>query len=182
MCRRRKTDDRAISESLGVAILVIITLAATLSVALSAILVAGQEDEDEFGTDVSFDHIDNLKELLVFYDDGDDLVAGRLHLDGPDNNVTWAELKGVEPDATVSPGDQPARLSKQTAYGENIGESAVVEVVYNPPDGEQLVLATWRGEEAEDGGNGESGPGGGTGDEGPGGGTGDDGPGQEPGG
>lgn len=153
-----RSDVRAISESTGVAVLLVITVVASASVGLSALLVA--EDDTEYGAEIQFSYLEARSELLVFYTGGEDLRAGNLHFRGPDAEVTWAQLRGVGDDARVTPsqsGTDPVRLGSNTAYGSEVAEEGYVEVVYEPTEEDDLeepvVLATW-GEPPEGGGDG----------------------------
>lgn len=175
--------DRGVSESLGVAVLVLITVTAVLSVGLSALFVVNQEETNQFGAEIRFQYLSNLKQLLIFYDSGDDLDGDRLFIEG-ENNVTWAELRGEGFNGTVQAGhSEPLRVGSESAYGNRVTQQSIIKVVYDPEDGEKIVLGTWKGDQASDeseGGNeGPGGPdGGGPGDGGPG----NDGPGaSEPG-
>lgn len=145
-------DTRGLSESTGVAVLVLMAVLGTLSVGMTVFTV-NEEDQGELGTTFNFQHQDNLQLLLIFYDDGEDLRAGSLYVDGPANNVTWAELTEVEADATVSPGGQPIRVGASNAYGSRVGEEAYFEILYTTDAGEQLVLGTY-GEPSDDAGSG----------------------------
>lgn len=148
------TDSRGLSEGTGVAVLVVITVVATASVGMTATLLS-DEDTGAYGAQFTFDYSDDLQQLLIFYDSGDPLRAGSIHISGPDNDVTWAELKEMDPNAMVEPSNIPARLSDANAYGSKVGESDFVEIRYIPESGgedgedgedgetEEVVLATW---------------------------------------
>lgn len=154
--------NRGLSDSAGVAVLVLMTVLGTVSVGMSVFLISG-EDEGEFSSNFNFQHQENLELLLVFYDEGDDLRAGSLFVDGPAGNVSWAELTGVGEGAMVSPTGEPVRVGRNTPYGARVPAESYFEIVYNPPDGEQAVLATY-GQQDGDGGDGVPGgdePGGG---------------------
>lgn len=140
------TSSRGVSEGAGVAVLVVMTIVATASVGMTVTLV--MDDEDGSGAEFRFDYSDDRDELLIFYSDGDELRAGSLVISGPNNDVTWAELDGLEDDEMVEPSNIPVRLSEQNAYDANVGESDFVEIRYTPEseddeDAEEAVLATW---------------------------------------
>lgn len=144
---------RGVSEGTGVAVLVVLTVVATASVGMTVTLVM---DGDEYGAQFTFDHSDELGHLLIFYDEGDELRAGSIVIDGPDNEVTWAELEGMDDDELVAPSNIPIRLNDQNAYGSAVSEEDFVEIRYVPEDGEEtetVVLATWNepGEGVDDG-------------------------------
>jgi hypothetical protein len=177
--------ERGLSDSMGVAALVLMTVLGTLSVGMTVFLATG-EDEGQFGAEFNFQAQENLELLIIFYDSGDDLRAGSLYVDGPANNVSWAELTGVDEDATVSPGTGPVRVGKNTPYGSSVSPESYFEIIYHSEDGERLVLGTFgepaEGEGPDTGGDVPGGdePGGGPGDDEPGGGPGDDEPGGQP--
>ena len=136
---------RGVSESTGVAVLIILTVVATASVGMTVTLV--MEDDTEFGAQFTFDHIEDLEQLLIFYDDGEPLRAGSVHIVGPDNEVTWAELEEMDPDEEIEPSNIPVQLGAggDNAYGSSIGEDDLFEIRYVPEDedDEEIVLAVW---------------------------------------
>jgi len=152
MAPLRTQDDRGLSESTGVAVLILMTVLGTLSVGMSVFLI-NEEDDTELGTSFDFQHQGNLELLLIFYDDGEALRAGSLYVDGPANNVSWAELAGMDADGSVTPGGDPIRVGENTPYGSSVAEEAYFEIVYTPEEGEQMVLATY-GDPENDGGSG----------------------------
>ena len=148
----RSTDSRGISEGAGVAVLVVITVIATASVGMTATLLS-DEDTGAYGAQFTFDHSEDLQQLLIFYDSGDPLRAGSIHISGPANDVTWAELEDIDPNTMVEPSNIPTRLSDGNAYGSKVSADDFVEIRYVPEsdddggggDGEteEVVLATW---------------------------------------
>lgn len=146
-------DRRGVSESAGVAALIMITLVATASVGLSVIIVADDGDDGGSGFSVDFQYSGDLSQLTVFYNGDEEVQAGNIVFDGPSTNVTWAELADVSADEPVAPGDRPVFLNEGSAYGGNVGESDSVRVVYSPPD-DEVVTVVWN--EAAAGGDEES--------------------------
>ncbi len=145
-------DIRGVSEGAGVAVLVIMTVVATASVGMTVTLVM-DEDEGPFGAEFTFDHSEDLGQLLIFYDSGDELRAGSIHIADDTNEVTWAEIEGMEPDEMVEPSNIPARLTSDNAWGESVSADDFVEIRYIPDDddddAEEVVLATWNDPEDE---------------------------------
>jgi len=138
---------RGISEGTGVAVLVVITVVATASVGMTVTLLS-EEDTGAYGAQFTLDYSEDLQQLLIFYDSGDPLRAGSIHISGPDNDVTWAELEDMNPDEMVEPSNIPARLSEGNAYGSKVSGSDFVEIRYVPESGddgetEEVVLTTW---------------------------------------
>lgn len=140
------TDIRGVSEGTGVAVLVVMTVVATASVGMTVTLVM-DEDDGPFGAEFTFDHAEGIDQLLIFYDSGDELRAGSIHIIGETNEVTWAEIEDMEPDAMVAPSNIPARLTSDNAWGTSVSEDDFVEIRYVPDDddddAEEVVLATW---------------------------------------
>lgn len=140
------TDIRGVSEGTGVAVLVVITVVATASVGMTVTLVM-DEDDGPFGAEFTFDHSQDLGQLLIFYDSGDELRAGSIYITDDTNEVTWAEIEESDPDEMVEPSNIPARLSSENAWGESVSEDDFIEIRYVPEDDddetEEIVLATW---------------------------------------
>lgn len=150
----RPIGPRGLSEGTGVAVLVVLTVVATASVGMTVTLL-NDEGSNEYGADFSFDHAEELKHLLIFYNEGDSLRAGNLVVSGPQNEVTWAQIEGIEPNATVEPSNVPTRLTPGNAYGSEVNEEDFIEIRYYPEgqrnedsedpfaEAEGIVLATW---------------------------------------
>ena len=129
---------RASSETLGVAVLIGMTLLVTVGLGLGVMLISEQDQEQT--ADISFTFLSDT--LVVVYQDGTERTAGDLYIDGPANNVSWAEL-----DEELGPGDAvtqntEVRLSSDTAYGARPAQQDVFEVVYFTGDGQRFVLAS----------------------------------------
>lgn len=147
---RAGADERAVSETAGVAVLIAITVVATASVGLSVIIVADGGGGTEFS--VEFQYSSDLSQLTVFYNGEKPVSAGDIAVDGPENNVTWAELAEIPEDEQVEPGDQPVFLNEASPYGSDVAEDDVIRVVHTPPDGERAT-ATWNEDSSEDEGS-----------------------------
>ncbi len=130
---------RAVSETLGVAVLVGMTVLVTASLGLGVLIVVDQEAEQT--ADIDFTHLGDR--LIIEYIDETERVAGNLYVDGPDNNVTWAELSDdLGPDDAVTEGTF-LEVGPETAYGGSVREDDTFDIVYVTEDGERFVLATW---------------------------------------
>lgn len=149
-------DDRGVSESAGVATLIVITLVATASVGLSVVIVA-EDNDDDSGFSVDFQYSGDLSQLTVFYNGDEEVRAGDIVVDGPEVNVTWAELADMPENEPVTPGDRPVFLNEGSPYGGNVGENDAVRVVYEPPDDEPVVIV-WNEAAAGDDGEPSDGP------------------------
>ena len=164
---------RASSETLGVAVLIGMTLLVTVGLGLGVMLISEQDQEQT--ADISFTFLSDT--LVVVYQDGTERTAGDLYIDGPANNVSWAELdEELGPEDAVTQNTE-VRLNSDTAYGAKPAEEEVFEVIYITEDGQRFVLAGVNqggsGSDASPGGpdgpSGPDGPGGPDGPTGPGG-------------
>lgn len=142
--------DRATTETIGVAVLVLVTIVATASVGLSVTLLSEEEGSD---TTFNFDYQESIKSMLISYTEGDELVAGDIVIEGPEGQVTWAEEGDMDSDARIQagpPGNIAIVISANSEYGAEIGEQDTLEIRYTPEteDGEEaetVVLASWNG-------------------------------------
>lgn len=148
--------DRAVSESAGVAALIVITVVATASVGLSA-LVVNNDNAGDSGFSVEFQYSTNLAQLTIFHNGEGPVEAGNVIISGPNGNVTWAELAEIGAEDTVEPGDQPVFVSESSPYGAEVAESDTISVIYENPDGETVTL-TWNEGGGEDEGDGPGAP------------------------
>lgn len=132
-------DSRAVSEMLGVAVLVGMTVLVTAALGAGVLLIA-EEDQQETAQ-ISFNYLSN--QLAVVYEDDEPRAAGRLFIDGPDSNVSWAELDDQRGPEEMVEGETAIFVGPETAYRANVGENDVIEIVYITEAGERVVLATW---------------------------------------
>jgi hypothetical protein len=153
---------RGVSETLGLAVLVGMTVLVTAALGVGVILIADQEKPES--ADISFNYLSN--QLAIVYEDDQPRVAGRLFVEGPTNNVSWAELDDSRGPEDMVEGENAIFVGPDTAYGSNVRENDRFEVIYFTEEGERVVLATWNEEQDP---LSDDGPGGGPGD-GPGGG------------
>jgi hypothetical protein len=143
--------DRAVSESAGVAALIVITVVATASVGLSALVVNNDGMGGDTGFSVEFQYSSNLAQLTIFHNGEEPVQAGNVIISGPNGNVTWAELAEIGDEEPVEPGDQPVFVSDSSPYGGEVAESDTISVIYENPDGETVTF-TWNeggGDEGE---------------------------------
>jgi len=120
------SDERAVSEATGVAVLIAATVLVTASVGVSVIFLAEEETVDARFT---YDFAGDGNSLLIAHAGGDTLQAGNLTVSGPAGNATWAALAGSDPGAAVGEGDR-VLLSEGSAYGGPVEERDVIEVVH----------------------------------------------------
>jgi hypothetical protein len=127
--------DRAVSETAGVAVLILMTVSVTLAVGLGVIL-AGDSGSPE--AEFSFEQIG--ERVLITHDGGDEFPAGELVLRGPDGELTWAANAELEPSTAVGPGDA-TQIGPPSPYGNPIRPGNYIQVVYDSGEGNQTVLA-----------------------------------------
>ncbi|WP_276272087.1 type IV pilin [Haloarcula litorea] len=135
-------DARAMSESIGVAVLVGMTVVVTAMVGVN-VLVA---DTDSGGVEGSFsyDYVEDSELLVVTYADGDPLAAGNVRFEGPrDAGASWAALSGRNNSSTVEPGDI-AQLSSGNAYGQRVSAGDTIVIYYNT-SANSTKLDEWSG-------------------------------------
>jgi len=123
---------RAVSEATGVAVLVVFAIGVTAVAILGAVTLQG-DSEPAF----SFEPTD--RGLTIAYDEGPELVAGELAVEGPAGTVDWATLAGVAPEATVAPGSSQ-EIGPDSPYGGAVADGDRIELVYTG-DGDREVLA-----------------------------------------
>lgn len=133
-------DDRALTESTGVAVLVGMTILVTASVGLN-VLVVGEDSSGPPSANFTYDHVQESKALLVTHDRGDKLEAGKLYFVADDREATWAALSGKNETAMVSSGDL-VQLSERNAFGRPIATSTQVEIFYEY-EGNRTKLSDW---------------------------------------
>ena len=139
----RDLGPRGVSETVGVATLVLITVLVTASVGIGVLFI---DDGDSEGVQANFtfDYQDDSGALVVTHSEGDEIPAGDLVLSGPSANVTWAEAAGWNESRAVSQGDI-VQLSGGGAYGQRVSSTDTIRVVYAPEEGNETVLSTWDG-------------------------------------
>lgn len=133
-------DDRALSESAGVAILVGITVVVTASVGVN-VLVVGETDTGPPSANFTYDYVQQSGTLIVTHSEGDDLEAGKIHFVDGERDVTWAALARTNNTSAVEPGDI-VQLGQRNAYGASVSRSRGIEVVYEY-EGNRTTLDEW---------------------------------------
>jgi len=135
-------DTLAMSESIGIALLVGMTILVTGIVGLNVLVV----EEDSSGgptANFTYDYVDQNELLLVTHDRGDPLEAGRIEFVGPVSNVTWATVANRNESDMVEPGDI-TQLSTDNAYGSRVSARDTITIYYNQ-NGNQTKLDEWNG-------------------------------------
>jgi hypothetical protein len=139
---RLSTDTVGMTEGIGVAVLVGLTLLVTAIVGLNVLVI---EDDDSGGpqANFSYDYVDDNELLIVTHERGDEFEAGNIEFEGPSKTVTWAKLANREPDAMIGPGDI-AQLSSGNAYQRRVGARDTITIYHNA-SGNRTQLDQWNG-------------------------------------
>lgn len=139
---RFSTDTAGMSESIGVAVLIGMTILVTAMVGLN-VLVAEEDDTDGPQANFTYDYVGDSELLIVTHQRGDELPAGKIEFHGPDAKASWAELANREPSARVGPGDI-TQLSSGNPYGQRVSARDTITVYYNA-SGNLTTLSRWNG-------------------------------------
>jgi len=128
------------SESIGVGVLLGMTILVTAIVGLNVLVV----DEDAGGppeANFTYDYIESNELLIVTHSRGDSLEAGKVEFQGPSESSTWAELANRNESEMVGPGDI-AQLGAENAYGERVDRRDTITIYYNE-SGNRTQLDQW---------------------------------------
>jgi hypothetical protein len=131
--------ERGVSEVLGVGVLVGFVVIILLSLGTSVVLNTAQQ-QDPGEAEITFDRVGDA--LVITYNDNYVRTAGSVYIDGPDNNVSWAQLSSKTGEEDVIPSGDRIQASQNDEYGYSVGEEDTFEVIYIE-DGERYVLGTW---------------------------------------
>ncbi|NHX38799.1 MULTISPECIES: type IV pilin [Haloarcula] len=137
-----RTETVGMTEGIGVAVLIGLTLLVTAIVGLNVLVI---EDDDGGGpqANYSYDYISDNQVLIVTHERGDEFKAGNVDIQGPDNRVTWAEVAGRDSEATVGPGDV-VQLSSGSAYQQQVRAQDTITIYHNA-SGNRTRLDQWNG-------------------------------------
>ncbi|RKS82047.1 uncharacterized protein DUF1628 [Haloarcula quadrata] len=137
-----RTETVGMTEGIGVAVLIGLTLLVTAIVGLNVLVI---DDDDGGGpqANFSYDYISDNQVLIVTHERGDEFKAGNVDIQGPDNRVTWAEVAGRDLEATVGPGDV-VQLSSGSAYQQQVRAQDTITIYHNA-SGNRTQLDQWNG-------------------------------------
>jgi hypothetical protein len=141
--RSTRRDERAVSESAGIAILVGFTVLVTASVGVSVLFVDGEESAGT-SANFTFDYRSGGLSLIVRHEQGDAIPAGQLVIAGEAGSVTWAEVADRPANESVGPGSL-IQLSEGSAWGAAVRRGQTIQLYYDPGDGNRTLLDTWQG-------------------------------------
>ena len=133
--------DRGVSEAVGVATLFALTLLLTATVGIGVLFIEPASQQGINGN-FSFEYLGEGAKLLVTFEEGDDLEAGRILVSGPLGEVTWAESSGYNASRIVAPGDA-IQVGENGPYGGAVRQIDEFTVAYSPQSGNRTVLDTW---------------------------------------
>lgn len=141
---RSSDGDRAMSESIGIGLLVGMTVVMTAVVGINVLVVS----DDSGGVpqaNFTYDYSSENGLLLVTHSRGDPVQAGRLEFEGPrgEAKANWSQLAGRNRTEMVEQGDI-VQLGEGNAYGQRVGSSDTITVYYNE-SGNRTQLDQWRG-------------------------------------
>lgn len=138
-------DEVAMSESIGIGLLVGMTVIVTAVVGLNVLVVSS----DSGGTpqaNFTYEYSEDSGLLLVTHSRGDALQAGRIEFEGQGIETTkanWSELANVNRTKLVDQGDI-VQLGESNAYGKRVSSSDTITVYYNE-SGNRTRLDQWNG-------------------------------------
>lgn len=135
----RGENDRGVTESAGVVILVAVTVVVTMAVGVNVLFV-GQGVGPPDAT-FSYNYVDSDSALLITHVKGDEFPAGKLLIVGPDAQVTWAAAASINETRPVGSGDI-VRISPGNEYGQPVSPTSTIKIYY-VHDGKRMRLSTW---------------------------------------
>lgn len=140
----KSSDDgtRAISETAGVATLVLLTVVVTASVGINVLFV-GEDGSAGIDAEFDFEYFSSRSALLITYNSGPELRAGNITVEAPAQNSSWADVADVNATSMVAPGDR-IQLTRENNNGLTLGEGAAVTVYYDDGTNESVV-GNWTG-------------------------------------
>lgn len=133
-------DERAVSESAGVAILVGITILVTATVGLN-VLVAEDDGPDRPGANFSYDHVSSGGTLIITHVEGDEFPASELVIEGENAETTWSETANVPESEAIGPGDR-TQISGENSYGQSVTQSDTIRIVHERGEN-RTQLSEW---------------------------------------
>ena len=133
-------DERAVSESVGVVILVGMTIVVTATLGLNVLLVS---DDDASGTtaNFSYDYVDSNNALIITHVRGNEFPASELHIVGENGETTWAAAANVSESEPIGPGDV-IQVSGEGSYGAPVTKQSGVRI-YHERAGNRTQLSEW---------------------------------------
>jgi len=137
-----RVDDgtRGMSESIGIALLIGMTVVVTAVVGLN-VLVLSEDDSGPPQANFSYDYVSEAGLLIVTHARGDELQASNVEFEGPGERVTWAQLANRNETAMIGEGDV-VQLGSENAYDQQVSGGDTIEIYYNE-SGNRTRLSRW---------------------------------------
>ena len=136
-------DTVAMSENIGIALLVGMTVVVTAVVGLNVLVVPEDGGGGAPQANFTYDYVADSELLIVTHSRGDELQAGNVEFRGPGENVTWAELANRNETSMIGEGDI-TQLGSENAYDQSVGGSDTIRIYYNQ-SGNRTLLDQWTG-------------------------------------
>lgn len=138
-------EDRAMSESIGIGLLVGMTIVVTAIVGLNVLVVSQDGGGGVPQANFTYDYAEDSQLLLVTHSRGDAIQAGRIEFEGPrgEAKANWSQLANVNRTEMVEQGGI-VQLGEGNAYGKAVGSGDTVTVYYNE-SGNRTQLDQWQG-------------------------------------
>lgn len=141
------TGNRGVSELVSVITLLGFVLAIVLALGLSVLFLQPQSSAPS--ASFSFTYNEEAAFLLITHSGGEQLEAGNVVIQGPEVESTWAQINTQMNNASLVGPDDAIRIGPQNAYGDRVGSSDRIQVLYRDPStNETSVLSEWSGADA----------------------------------
>lgn len=140
--RSLSTDRRALSEGMGVAVLVGFTVVVTATVGLNVLVVSDTETGPP-QANFTYDYVQSSNALIVVHEEGDEFATGSIVVSGPIAEASWAAIAGVENETAVGPGST-IQLSARSAYGQPVTVTDEI-VIYHGTGENRTEIDDWTG-------------------------------------
>ncbi len=137
--------DRGMSESIGIGLLVGMTVVVTAVVGMNVLVVTDDGGNGVPEANFTYDYSGENGLLLVTHSRGDPIQAGNLEFEGPRGEPTanWSQLANTNRTAEVDEGSI-VQLGEGNAWGQRVGSSDTITVYYNG-SGNRTALDRWDG-------------------------------------
>lgn len=135
-------DDRGVSETTAVAILVGTTLLVTGLAAVNVLFLT----ETRTGppeANFSYQHFPESGRLVITHDSGDPIRAGKLQISDGDRDVSWAQIANSSTTTEVRPGDV-IQIGPNNQYGREVARSTTIRMLY-VDGGNTTEIDRWAG-------------------------------------
>ncbi|WP_236039233.1 type IV pilin N-terminal domain-containing protein [Haloarcula salinisoli] len=145
MGARSLDGDRGMSESIGIGLLVGMTVVVTAVVGMNVLVVTEDNSGGVPQANFTYDYAQDSGLLLVTHSRGDPIQAGRLEFEGPrgEPKANWSQLANTNRTEMVEEGSI-VQLGEGGAWGQRVGSSDTITIYYNG-SGNRTELDRWDG-------------------------------------